>query len=82
MTLATLLKCAERLLTRRPPKLIAGSFFSLAMIIILASYFAKDGARDLFLRLLAAFGVSLGALGLRWVEKKCPDPRNDSRVTK
>lgn len=82
MTLETLIRCAERLLSKRPPKLIAGSFFSLGMVITLADYFAKDESRNLLLHLLAGFAVSLGALGLRWIEKRCPDPSSDNRLLK
>ena len=80
MTLETLIKCAERLLFKRSPKLFAGSFFSLGMLIIIASYLAKDEPLNLLLHLLAAFGVSVAALGLRWMEKKCPDPSSDRRM--
>ena len=82
MTLETLLKCGTRLISKRPPKLIAGSFFSLGMVIVLSSYMTRDASANLLLHLLAAFGVSLGALALRWIEKKCPDPSNENRANR
>ena len=82
MTFETLLKCGARLISKRPPKLIAGSFFSLGMVIVLSSYLTRDASANLLLHLLAALGVSLAALGLRWIEKRCPDPRNESRANR
>lgn len=68
--LEALLKWTERFLARRPPKLIWGSFFSACMLIIVVGYLTGDKTDNLSRHLLLAFAVSLGALVLRWIERK------------
>jgi hypothetical protein len=79
MSLETLLQFIERLLTRRPPKVIAGTFFTSGMTVVLIGYLRGSAAVTMFLTILAAAVVSLTAIGLRWVEKRCPDVRETRR---
>jgi hypothetical protein len=70
VTQVGLAKWIARLLVRRPPKVIAASFFSLSAFVILFGYMRGY----IFLTLLATAAISLVALGLRWIEKRCPEP--------
>jgi hypothetical protein len=69
-----LAKWIARLLVRRPPKVIAASFFSLSAFVIVFGYMRGYKPSEIFLTLLAAAAMSLVALGLRWIEKRCPEP--------
>jgi hypothetical protein len=80
MSLETLLQFVERLLTRRPPRVIAGTFLTSSMAIVLIGYLRGSSVPRMFLTLLAAVGVSLTAFGLRWIEKRCPDTDKTRRV--
>jgi hypothetical protein len=75
MSAEKLLKAVRELIAKRPPRLIAGAFFSVGMFITWANFLTKGSSRVLVVHLCAAFAVSLFALLLRWVEKISPDPR-------
>jgi len=53
---------------------IAASFFSLSAFVILFGYVRGYKPSEIFLTLLATTAISLTALGLRWIEKRCPEP--------
>lgn len=74
MNLEIVLQFVERLLTRRQPKVIAGTFFTFSMAIVFVGYWRGFPAPTIFLTVLAAAVVSLVAIGLRWLEKRCPEP--------
>jgi hypothetical protein len=56
MGLETLLQFIERLLTRRPPKVIAGTFFTSGMTVVLIGYLRGSAEVTMFLTILGGSG--------------------------
>ena len=75
MTLEQIVRSVERLMTRRPPRVIAGSFFSAAMAMVLVGFFRGFPVLGILSAVLGATLVSLIALGLRCLEHRCPSER-------
>ena len=79
MILKTLVHSVERLFTKRAPKAYAGSFFTSGMAIVVIGYLRESQIATMYWTILAAAVVSLLAIGLRWVEQRCPDADESQR---
>jgi hypothetical protein len=74
MSFEALMHTVERIAANRKPQAIAGKFFSCCMSIVVFGVLRGYPMMWIGLAVVVATGVSLIALGLRYLESRCPEP--------
>ena len=65
----TLLQMAERVLFKRPPRVISGSYYSVSMTMALVGFFRGYPVASVVTAVVIGTAISLTTLGLRYLEQ-------------
>jgi hypothetical protein len=79
MKIELLLQMAERVLFRRPPRVISATFYSVSTTLLIAGFLRGTPAWQITTAVAIQVAIALAALGLRHLEGRVRAPKYSDR---